>query len=152
MHTRSLRKSEIEKKWWIVDATDLVLGRLASLIAYRLKGKHKPSYTPNLDCGDNIIVINAEKVRLTGRKAENEKFYWHTGYPGGIKSQTLKQRMEGAHPERVIYKAVERMLSKGPLRNDLMRNLRIFKGAEHPHGGQNPETWDVGSLNRKNKV
>ena len=114
MKTLSLKTADVQKKWVLIDADGLVLGRLASIIAMRLRGKHKPTFTPHIDCGDNIVVINAEKVRLTGRKAEREYFYWHTGHPGGIKGETLGKRLEGRFPERVIEKAVERMITRGP--------------------------------------
>ncbi len=150
MKTFVAKPAEVEKKWVVIDASGLVVGRLAALIATRLKGKHKPIYTPHVDCGDNIIVINAEKVVFTGRKRENKKYYWHTGFPGGIKDRTPRQFLEGKHPERVIEKAVERMLARGPLQRRLMSNLRVYKGTEHPHEAQNPETLDVGQLNKKN--
>ena len=151
MKTYSARPAEVVKKWVIVDADGLVLGRLASIIANRLRGKHKPTFTPHIDCGDNIVVINAEKVRLTGRKAEREVFYWHTGHPGGIKGETLGKRLEGRFPERVIVKAVERMITRGPLGRQQMTNLRVYAGPEHPHAAQNPETLDVAAMNPKNK-
>ena len=150
MKTYSAKASEIEKKWILIDAEGLVVGRLASIIAMRLRGKHKPSFTPHIDCGDNIVVINAEKVRLTGRKAEREVFYWHTGHPGGIKGETLGKRLEGRFPERVIVKAVERMISRGPLMRAQMKNLRVYKGTEHPHEAQQPEVLDVAKMNPKN--
>ena len=133
MKTYSAKPSEIDKKWLMVDADGLVLGRLASIIAMRLRGKHKPSYTPHLDCGDNIIVINAEKVVLTGKKMSDKVFYWHTGYPGGIKQRTMAEIVEKGHPERLIVKAVERMVPRGPLGRQQMKNLRVYAGAEHPH-------------------
>lgn len=151
MKTYSIKPSEIEKKWLIIDAEDLVLGRLASLIAMRLRGKHKPSFTPHMDCGDNVIVINAEKVQLTGNKREQDIFYWHTGYPGGIKHRSKGQILDGRHPERVIEKAVERMLPKGPLGRKVLGNLRVYAGTEHPHEAQTPEVLDVAGMNRKNK-
>lgn len=151
MKTYSAKPSEIDKKWLMVDADGLVLGRLASIIAMRLRGKHKPSYTPHLDCGDNIIVINAEKVVLTGKKMSDKVFYWHTGYPGGIKQRTAGQILAGAHPERVLEKAVQRMVPRGPLGRQQMKNLRVYPGPEHPHEAQKPETVDVGAWNPKNK-
>ncbi len=151
MKTYSAKPGEVEKKWVLIDAEGLVLGRLAALIATRLRGKHKPQYTPHVDCGDNVIVVNAEKVRLTGRKRERKVYYRHTGYPGGIKSRTAAQILDGPHPERVIEKAVQRMIPKGPLGRRQMRNLRIYAGPEHPHAAQNPETLDVAALNPKNK-
>jgi len=151
MKTLSLKTADVQKKWVLIDADGLVLGRLASIIAMRLRGKHKPTFTPHIDCGDNIVVINAEKVRLTGRKAERERFYWHTGHPGGIKDETLGKRLEGRFPERVLVKAVERMITRGPLGRQQMKNLRVFAGTEHPHAAQQPETLDVGAMNPKNK-
>ena len=151
MKTYSMKESEIEKKWLIVDAKDVVLGRLATIVATRLKGKHKPTYTPHMDCGDNVIVINAKDVRLTGNKRDGDKFYWHTGYPGGIKERSKGEILEGAHPERVVEKAVERMLARGPLGRKIMSNLRVYPGAEHPHEAQSPEVLDVASMNPKNK-
>ncbi len=151
MKTFSIKPAEVQKKWLIIDAQDLVLGRLASVIAMRLRGKHKPEFTPHVDCGDNVIVINAEKVRLTGNKSEQDIFYWHTGYPGGIKGRSKGQILEGKHPERVIEKAVERMLPKGPLGRKVFKNLRVYAGAEHGHDAQKPEVLDVASMNSKNK-
>lgn len=150
MKTFSAKPSNIEKKWVLIDAEGLVLGRLASIIAYRLRGKHKATFTPHMDCGDNIVVINAEKVVLTGKKRENKTYYWHTGHPGGIKSRKANQILDGRFPERVLQKAVERMLPGGPLSRKQMTNLRIFVGGEHTHEAQNPETLDVGAMNDKN--
>ncbi|WP_119308695.1 50S ribosomal protein L13 [Cohaesibacter haloalkalitolerans] len=150
MKTFSANPSNIEKKWILIDAEGLVLGRLASLIAMRLRGKHKATFTPHMDCGDNVIVINADKVKLTGRKYENKKYYWHTGHPGGIKERTARQIIEGKFPERVIQKAVQRMLPGGPLSRVQMSNLRVYGGAEHPHEAQSPEVLDVKSMNSKN--
>jgi large subunit ribosomal protein L13 len=151
MKTYSIKASEIDKKWYIIDATDLVLGRMASIIAMYLRGKHKPSFTPHMDCGDNIIVINAEKVRLTGNKLNDKKFYWHTGHPGGIKERTIKQLLEGKYPERVVSKAVERMITRGPLGRQQMGGLKIYAGPNHPHEAQTPQVLDVASMNPKNK-
>jgi len=151
MKTYSAKPADVDKKWLLIDAEDLVLGRLASIVALRLRGKHKPMYTPHIDCGDNIIVVNAEKVTLTGRKADNEKFYWHTGYPGGIKERTLGQIRGGKHPERLIYNAVRRMLPKGPLGRKQLGNLRVYAGPAHPHEAQQPEALDVAALNAKNR-
>ena len=142
---------DIDKKWILVDAEDVVLGRLASILAMRLRGKHKPEYTPNMDCGDHVIVINAEKVKLTGNKRSQKTYYWHTGYPGGIKSRTADMVLEGRFPERVISKAVERMVPRGPLGRKVMSNLHVYAGAEHPHEAQQPETLDVAGMNPKNK-
>jgi large subunit ribosomal protein L13 len=150
MKTYVAKPGEVDKKWIVIDAAGLVVGRLASLVATRLKGKHKAIYTPHVDCGDNIIIVNADKVVFTGRKYEDKVYYWHTGYPGGIKSRTPRQILEGKFPERVVEKAVERMLRRGPLQRKLMRNLKVYRGAEHPHVAQNPEKLDVAKLNRKN--
>jgi large subunit ribosomal protein L13 len=151
MKTYSAKPAEVAKKWILVDADGLVLGRLASIVANRLRGKHKPSYTPHVDCGDNVIVINAEKVRLTGNKLEQRKFFWHTGHPGGIKERTMGQLLGGKYPERVILKAVERMVPRGPLGRQQMSNLRVYAGTSHPHEAQQPEALDVAGMNRKNK-
>ncbi len=149
-YTQSIRPQDVRKQWVLIDAQDLVLGRLASLIAMRLRGKHKPTYTPHVDCGDCVIVVNAEKIHLTGSKLKDKKFYWHTGYPGGIKERAIGQILEGRFPERVIEKAVERMISRGPLGRQIMGNLKVYKGASHPHEAQNPVVLDVASMNRKN--
>jgi large subunit ribosomal protein L13 len=150
--TKSVRPMDVEKKWLIVDAEGLVVGRMASIVANILRGKHKPSFTPHVDCGDNVIIINADKVRFTGRKLAQKVYYRHTGYPGGIKGITAGKVLEGRFPERVIEKAIERMIPRGPLGRDQMRALRVFAGTEHPHGAQNPEVLDIASMNRKNKV
>jgi large subunit ribosomal protein L13 len=150
MKTFVAQPAEVEKKWILIDAEGLVVGRLASVVAMRLRGKHKPSYTPHVDCGDNVIVINAEKVVLTGRKREQKVYYHHTGYPGGIKERTAKTILDGRFPERVVEKAVERMLPRGPLFRQILGNLRVYKGAEHPHAAQQPVALDVAALNRKN--
>ena len=151
MKTYSMKASEIDKKWHIIDATDLVLGRMSSIIANYLRGKHKPTFTPHMDCGDYVIVINAEKVALTGNKIKDKKFYWHTGYPGGIKERTMGQLLGGKYPERVIFKAVERMITRGPLGRQQMGNLKVYAGDSHPHEAQNPQLLDVASMNSKNK-
>jgi large subunit ribosomal protein L13 len=151
MKTYSAKPSEIEKKWFVIDAEDVVLGRMASIIALRLRGKHKPMFTPHMDCGDNIIVINAEKVKLTGKKLSDKIYYWHTGYPGGIKSRTAGNILEGRFPERVVVKAVERMISRNPLGRQQMKNLHVYSGADHPHQAQSPEVLDVAAMNPKNK-
>ncbi len=151
MKTYSAKPSDVEKKWILIDADGLVLGRLASLIAMRLRGKHKPSFTPHIDCGDNVIVINAEKVKLTGNKLADKTFYWHTGHPGGIKGRTMGQLLGGRFPERVIVKAVERMITRGPLGRQQMKNLRVYAGPNHPHDAQQPELLDVAAMNPKNK-
>jgi large subunit ribosomal protein L13 len=151
MKTYSAKPAEVEKQWYVVDAEDIVLGRLASQVAKILRGKHKPIFTPHVDCGDNVIVINADKVRVTGRKLDQKKFYWHTGYVGGIKERSARQTLEGAHPERLIYKAVERMITRGPLGRQQMRNLRVYAGPEHPHEAQQPKVLDIAGMNPKNK-
>ena len=150
MKTYSAKPSEVEAKWLVIDADGVVLGRLASEVAKIIRGKHKPTYTPHIDCGDHVVIINAEKVHLTGRKRENKVYYWHTGHPGGIKSRTAAKILDGAHPERVIEKAVERMVPRGPLGRDQMRKLRVYKGPDHPHAAQQPEVLDVAAMNRKN--
>jgi len=151
MKTYSARPGDIEKKWFVVDAEGVVLGRLAAQVANILRGKHKPIYTPQMNCGDHDIIINAEKVRLTGKKLTDKVYYWHTGYPGGVKSRTAGQILGGAHPDRVIRKAVERMVPRGPLGRRQLRNLRVYVGAEHPHAAQNPEVLDIGARNPKNR-
>ncbi|MGB7698805.1 MAG: 50S ribosomal protein L13 [Methylovirgula sp.] len=148
--TLSTKTAEIDKKWIVIDASGLVVGRLASLIALRLRGKHKPSLTPHVDDGDNIVVINAEKVVFTGRKRDDKIYYHYSGYQGGIKEHTPRFILEGRFPERVIEKAVERMLPRGPLGRKQLGNLRVYKGTEHPHAAQNPTPFDVACLNRKN--
>jgi large subunit ribosomal protein L13 len=148
--TTSLKPAEVEKKWVVIDAKGLVVGRLASIIAMRLRGKHKPNYTPHVDCGDNVVVINADQVVFTGRKREQKVYHHHTGFPGGIKERSARSILEGRFPERIVEKAVERMLPRGPLFRRIMGNLRVYKGAEHPHAAQSPQTLDVGALNRKN--
>ncbi len=151
MKTYSAKPSEVEAKWLVIDADGVVLGRLASEVAKIIRGKHKPMYTPHIDCGDHVVIINAEKVHLTGRKRENKVYYWHTGHPGGIKGRTAAKILDGAHPERVIEKAVERMVPRGPLGRDQMRKLRVYAGAEHPHEAQQPAVFDFASRNPKNK-
>lgn len=150
MKTISIKPTEVNKKWVLIDATNLVVGRLASVVAMRLRGKHKPTFTPHVDCGDNIIIINAEKVQFTGNKLEDKKFFWHTGYAGGIKERAVGHILNGKHPERVIIKAIERMIARGPLGRQIMGNLKVYAGANHPHAAQNPEVLDVAALNRKN--
>ncbi len=151
MKTYSATPKDIEKKWILIDADGLVLGRLASVVAARLRGKHKPTYTPHMDCGDNVIIINAEKVKLTGKKLTDKKYYRHTGYPGGIKETTPEKIFAGKFPERVLQKAIDRMIPKGPLGRAQLRHLRVYAGGEHPHEGQNPEILDVAAMNPKNK-
>ena len=149
MKTYTATPADIEKKWILIDADGIVLGRLASIIAMRLRGKHKASFTPHMDCGDNVIVVNAEKIQMTGKKRE-ENFYWHTGHPGGIKSRTKQQILDGAHPERVITQAVKRMLPGNKLSRQIMTKLRVYAGSEHPHEAQDPGVLDVKSMNSKN--
>jgi large subunit ribosomal protein L13 len=150
MTTFSAKPAEVEKKWILIDAKGLVVGRLATLVSMRLRGKHRPTYTPHVDDGDNVIIINAAQVVLTGRKRENKVYYNHTGFIGGIKERTAKSILEGRFPERVVEKAVERMLPRGPLGRKQLGNLRVYPGAEHPHEAQQPTLIDVASLNRKN--
>lgn len=150
--TLSLKPAEVKRNWLLIDAEGLVLGRLAALIAQRLRGKHKPQFTPHVDCGDNIIVINAEKIHLTGNKVGQKLFHYHTGYPGGIKERTITQRLQGKNPGEVVVKAVERMITRGPLQRQQMRHLYVYAGNEHPHAGQNPEKLDIAAMNRKNSL
>ena len=150
MKTYNATPADITKDWVLIDAENLVVGRLASLVASRLRGKHKPTYTPNMDCGDHVIIINAEKVALTGNKRADKTYYWHTGYPGGIKERKAGQILDGEHPERVMEKAVQRMLPRGPLGRKQLSNLKVYVGAEHPHEAQKPEVLDVAALNPKN--
>ena len=151
MTTYSAKPAEVEKKWVMIDASGLVVGRLASIVAMRLRGKHKPTYTPHVDDGDNVVIINAAKIVLTGKKRENKVYHHHTGYIGGIKERTARSILEGKFPERVVEKAIERMLPRGPLARRQLGNLRVYPGAEHPHAAQNPEPLDIAAMNRKNK-
>lgn len=149
--TYNTRKEDVDKKWVIIDAENLVVGRLASLIAMRLRGKHLPTFTPHVDDGDNVIVVNAEKVAFTGNKRTQQTYYWHTGYPGGIKSRTADKVLDGRFPERVLEKAVQRMLPKdSPLARKQFKNLHVYAGPDHPHEAQQPEKIDVAALNPKN--
>jgi large subunit ribosomal protein L13 len=150
MSTYSAKAADIEKKWVLIDAKGLVVGRLASLVALRLRGKHKPTFTPHVDDGDNVIIINADKVVFTGRKREQKVYYHHTGHIGGIKERTAKYLLESRFPERVLEKAVQRMLPHGPLGRQQFGNLRVYKGVDHPHAAQQPETLDIAKMNRKN--
>ena len=150
--TKSATPATVEKKWVLIDAEGLVVGRLASTVANILRGKHKTSFTPHVDCGDNVIIVNAGKVKFTGKKLNDKVYYKHTGYAGGIKETTPAKILEGRFPERVLEKAIERMIPRGPLGRQQMRNLRVFAGAEHPHEAQSPEVLDFASRNRKNKV
>lgn len=151
MKTYSATPADIEHKWFVVDADGVVLGRMAAIVAGRLRGKHKPIYTPHLDCGDHVVIINAEKVRLTGNKRSDKIYYRHTGHPGGIKSVTAGEILDGAHPERVVEKAIQRMIPKGPLGRAVLGKLRVYAGAEHPHEAQQPEILDIAAMNDKNK-
>jgi large subunit ribosomal protein L13 len=150
MKTYVAKPGELEKKWVLIDAEGLVVGRLATIIAMRLKGKHKATYTPHVDTGDNVIVINAEKVVFTGNKTEDKIYYRHTGYPGGVKQRTPRMLLESKFPERILELAVGRMLSRGPMQRKLMRNLKVYKGASHPHEAQKPEPLDIKALSSKN--
>ena len=150
MSTFSVKPSEIDKKWILIDAKDLVVGLVASIIAMRLRGKHLPTFTPHMDMGDNVIVINADKVKLTGKKLDQRRFFWHTGHPGGIKDRTQRELLEGRFPERVLENAVRRMLPGGPLSRKQYSNLRIYAGETHPHEAQSPVKLDVASFNTKN--
>ncbi len=151
MKTFSAKPAEVEKKWVLIDAANIIVGRLATLVAMRLRGKHKATFTPHVDMGDNVIVVNAEKVAFTGRKLDQKVYYRHTGYPGGIKEAVARKVIEGRFPERIIEKAVERMLPRGPLGRRQLKNLKVYAGAEHPHAAQQPETLDVAALSPKNK-
>lgn len=149
--TKFLKTAEVEKKWILIDAEDAIVGRLASFVALRLRGKHRPDYTPHIDCGDNVIVINAEKVKLTGKKRNDKVYYWHTGYPGGLKERTADKILDGRFPDRVVRKAVQRMLPKeSPLARKQLSNLRVYAGSEHPHEAQSPEVIDFKAMNSKN--
>src|SRR3954466_5380346 len=150
MSTFSVKPSEINKKWVLIDAKDLVVGRVASIIAMRLRGKHLPTYTPHMDMGDNVIVINAEKVKLTGNKLDQRKFFWHTGFPGGIKDRTQRELLNGRFPERVVENAVRRMIPSGPLGRQQLRNLKVYAGDKHAHEAQQPKSLDVAAMNSKN--
>lgn len=151
MKTYSAKPSDVEQKWWLIDADGLTLGRLATIVSMRLRGKHKPMYTPHIDCGDHIVIVNAEKVRLTGTKRTDKVYYWHTGHPGGIKSRTAGALLDGEHPERVIIKAVERMITRNPMGRQQMRKLHVYGGGAHPHEAQQPEALDIAAMNPKNK-
>jgi large subunit ribosomal protein L13 len=150
MSTYSAKAADIEKKWVLIDAQGLIVGRLATIVALRLRGKHKPTYTPHVDDGDNVVIVNADKVVLTGRKREQKVYRHHTGYIGGIKERTAKYILEGRFPERVVEKAVQRMLPHGPLGRKQFGNLRVYKGPDHPHAAQQPEPLDIAAMNRKN--
>jgi large subunit ribosomal protein L13 len=151
MKTYTATPKDIDKKWLLVDAEGIILGRLASVVATRLRGKHKPSYTPNMDCGDNVIVINAEKVKLTGKKLQDKTYYRHTGHPGGIRTRTPASIFAGSKPELVVSLAIQRMIPKGPLGRKQLSNLKVYAGSEHPHQAQQPETLDIAAMNPKNR-
>lgn len=150
--TRSIRPAEVEKQWHVIDADGLVVGRLATIVANILRGKHKPSFTPHVDCGDHVVILNVEKVRFTGNKTQDKRYYRHTGHIGGIKETSPAKVLEGRFPERVLEKAIERMIPRGPLGRQQMKNLHLYAGTEHPHAGQSPATLDVAAMNRKNKA
>jgi large subunit ribosomal protein L13 len=149
--TISIKPADVKKDWVLIDAEGLILGRLAAIVATRLRGKHKATFTPHVDCGDNIVIVNAEKVKLTGKKMEDSMFYYHTGYAGGIKSRSVKDRLEGKNPQSVVEKAIERMITRGPLQRQQMKNLYVYAGPNHPHAAQAPQALDVGALNPKNR-
>ena len=151
MSTFSQKPADVTKKWVLIDAEGLVVGRLASIVANILRGKNKPTFTPHVDDGDNVIIVNAAKVALTGKKYTDKMYYWHTGHPGGIKERTARDLLEGRFPERVVEKAIERMIPRGPLGRRQMKNLKVYAGAEHPHEAQQPVVLDVAAMNRKNK-
>ena len=150
MKTYSAKPAEVEKKWVVIDAENAVVGRLAAIVARRLRGKHLPTFTPHVDCGDNVIIVNADRVTLTGRKREDKTYYWHTGHPGGIKQRTARQILEGKFPERVVEKAVKRMMPDGPLARRQLKNLRVYAGPDHPHEAQQPEKLDISAMNARN--
>lgn len=152
MNTYSAKPGEVEKKWVLIDADGLVVGRVAAIIANRLRGKHRATFTPHVDTGDNVVVINAEKVVLTGNKRRNKTYYWHTGHPGGIKERKAHQVLDGRYPERVLEAAVRRMMPGGPLTRRQLVNLRIYRGASHPHEAQQPVAVDIKSMNPKNSL
>ena len=152
MTTYSQKPRDVERDWFVIDADGLVLGRLASIVAMRLRGKHKPTYTPHVDCGDNIIIINAAKVGLTGNKRTDKTYYWHTGHPGGIKSRTADKILDGNHPERVMIKAVERMVTRNRLGRQQMKKLHVYAGPDHPHEAQAPQILDVAGMSSKNQA
>lgn len=150
--TYSAKPKEITRKWWLIDAEDLVVGRVSTFVANLLRGKHKPTFTPNQDCGDYVVIINADKVKFTGKKYSDKEYNWHTGYPGGIKTRTAKELLSGRFPERVLEASISRMISRGPLQRDILKKLYIYSGSEHKHQGQTPELIDFASKNEKNKI
>ena len=149
--TKHANAATVQRNWYVVDGTNQTVGRMCSRIAAILRGKNKAYYTPHVDTGDFIIVINAEKVKLTGKKLDDKTYYWHTGYPGGIKERKARKILEEKFPERVLEKAIFNMISRGPLQRDILTKLRVYKGSTHPHEAQNPQKFDVASLNEKNK-
>ncbi len=153
MNTYSVKSSEVERKWHLIDAQDLVLGRLAAEVSKILRGKHKPCFTPHVDCGDYVVIVNAEKVHLTGNKLSDKKFYWHTGHPGGIKERTAEKTLSSKFPERLIQKAVERMIARrrAPLAAQQLSKLFVYAGEEHPHTAQKPVKLDLAKRNVKNE-
>jgi large subunit ribosomal protein L13 len=152
MRTYSAKPTDVQRKWFVIDADGIVLGRMAAIVAQILRGKHKTMYTPHIDTGDHVVIVNAEKVKLTGRKADQRIFYWHSGHPGGIKEHSPRRTLTGRFPERVIQRAVERMMPKdSPLAREQLKKLKVYAGAEHPHEAQSPEVMDLASRNRKNK-
>lgn len=151
MGTYTAKPEDIKRDWWIIDAEDIVLGRLASQAAIMLRGKHKPIFSTNLDCGDHIVVVNADKIKIKGKKLTDKKYYWHTGYPGGIKETTPEKLLAGDNPERVVKKAIERMIPKGPMGRQQLTKLKVYAGTEHPHEAQQPKVFDIAAKNEKNK-
>ncbi|MBD25568.1 MAG: 50S ribosomal protein L13 [Candidatus Marinimicrobia bacterium] len=152
MRTYSAKPADVQRKWFVIDADGVVLGRMAAIVAQILRGKHKTIYTPHIDTGDHVVIVNAEKVKLTGRKADQRIFYWHSGHPGGLKEHTPRRTLAGRFPERVVKRAIERMMPKdSPLSRAQLKKLKVYAGAEHPHEAQSPEVMDLGSRNRKNK-
>lgn len=151
MKSYSATPKDVKNQWWIIDAEGVVLGRLASQVAMILRGKHKPTFTPHIDCGDSVVVINAEKVKITGKKLENKKFFWHTGFPGGIKETTPAKTLRTKFPQRVVERAILRMLPEGPLGAKQYGKLRVYPGTEHPHTAQQPKALDLAAKNAKNK-
>ena len=152
MRTHSAKPTEVQKKWFLIDAEGIVLGRMAAIVVGLLRGKHKTMYTPHIDTGDHVVIINAEKIKLTGKKVEQRVFYWHSGYAGGIKEHTPKRTLARKFPERLVERAIERMMPKdSPLARAQMKKLKVYAGAAHPHEAQTPEVIDLASRNRKNK-
>tara|TARA_E500000178_G_scaffold256653_1_gene253191 strand:- start:110 stop:586 length:477 start_codon:yes stop_codon:yes gene_type:complete len=152
MKTTTISKKDIIKKWYLVDASNLVLGRLSSFLAIRLRGKHKSYFSPNLDCGDYIVVTNAKKVAMTGNKLAMKKYYKHTGYPGGLKEASYQSILDSATPEKIIKNSVRRMLPKGVLGREQIKKLFIYSGNEHPHISQKPEIINFKDFNKKNSI